>query len=130
MRSLPPWEAAEAFSQRPPFCPSEGVEGPSSFSLLSSPPARKLRRFCVVWGQMLRGIVKSRQRLAGVVRGYASAELAVAEPSQYLRFASPVPQPYNHLQALGSIPETKVSYIHFSLFVANHWTLVRAFLQL
>lgn len=57
---------------------------------------------------MLRGIVKSRQRLAGLVRSYASAELAVAEPSQYLRFASPVPQPYNHLQALGSIPETKV----------------------
>lgn len=58
---------------------------------------------------MLRGLVKSRRKLAGAARDYAAAaQLAVNESSPFLRFATPVPQSHNHLQALGSIPDTKV----------------------
>lgn len=59
---------------------------------------------------MLRGLSRSRERLAGAVRSYASAELAVADQTPFLKFATPVPQNYNHLQALGSVPETKVCF--------------------
>ena len=48
-----------------------------------------------------------RQRQAG--RCYAAAaELAVQHDSPFLKFANPEPQTFNHLQALGQIPETKV----------------------
>jgi hypothetical protein len=68
---------------------------------------------------MLKGLAKSRQRLSSAVRNYASAELAVADQTPFLKFATPVPQAYNHLQALGSIPETKVG----SSSVVTHWSL-------
>ena len=41
-------------------------------------------------------------------RGFAaSAEVAVAESDPFLRFATPVPAPYNFGAVLSSIPETK-----------------------
>ena len=41
-------------------------------------------------------------------RGFAaSAEVAVAESDPFLRFATPVPTPYNYSAVLSSIPETK-----------------------
>lgn len=57
---------------------------------------------------MLRGLSRGRRRLVDAARSFATADLAVADQSPFLRFATPVPQPYNHLQAVGSIPETKV----------------------
>ena len=58
---------------------------------------------------MLKGLVKHKRQLGDVVRKYASAELAVADQSPFLKFATPVPQQYNNLPALGQIPETKAS---------------------
>jgi processing peptidase subunit beta len=71
---------------------------------------------------MLKGLARNRQRLAGAVRSYASAELAVADQTPFLKFATPVPQDYNHLQALGSVPETKVTTLDSGLRVASETT--------
>ena len=47
--------------------------------------------------------------LAAGQRAYASAaELAVAEESPFLRFASPEPAPVTYGSVLGQIPETSV----------------------
>ena len=50
-----------------------------------------------------------RALLAAGQRAYASAaELAVAQESPFLRFASPEPQPVTYGSVLGQIPETQV----------------------
>lgn len=38
----------------------------------------------------------------------AGAEVAVADESPFLRYATPVPQPYSYSNLLGSIPATQV----------------------
>jgi hypothetical protein len=48
------------------------------------------------------------QHLAQGVRQYA-AEVALAEESPFLRFATPAPLPYNFVPALSGLPETKVN---------------------
>ena len=57
---------------------------------------------------MLRGISRHKNKVASLARSYASGDVAVSEQSPFLRFATPVPQAYNNIQALGSVPETKV----------------------
>jgi hypothetical protein len=39
----------------------------------------------------------------------AGAQVAVADESPFLRYATPVPQPYSYSNLLGSIPATQVS---------------------
>lgn len=39
----------------------------------------------------------------------AGAEVAVADESPFLRYATPVPQPYSYANLLGSIPATQAS---------------------
>ena len=57
----------------------------------------------------MRGLVAGLARRHRHARSYAAlAELAVQEDSPFLRFGNPEPQTFNHLQALGQIPETKV----------------------
>ena len=56
--------------------------------------------------------MKAAVRAAALVarhgRGFAaSAEVAVAEGDPFLRFATPIPAPYNFSAALSSVPETK-----------------------
>ena len=58
--------------------------------------------------------MKAAVRAAALVarhgRGFAaSAEVAVAEADPFLRFATPIPAPYNFSAALSSVPETKAS---------------------
>ena len=56
------------------------------------------------------GVARRQARLLGQqTRGLAlAAELTSAEESPFLRFATPVPQPYSFQNVLGQIPETKV----------------------
>ena len=57
--------------------------------------------------RILTALVRQRHQAA---RCYAAAaELAVQQDSPFLKFANPEPQTFNHLQALGQIPETKAS---------------------
>lgn len=68
---------------------------------------------------MQRSLVKlachQRVVLAAGQRAYASAaELAVAQESPFLRFASPEPQPTTYGSILGQIPETQVK-LHAAL---------------
>ena len=57
--------------------------------------------------RVLTALVRQRHQAA---RCYAAAtELAVQQESPFLKFANPEPQTFNHLQALGQIPETKAS---------------------
>jgi len=58
--------------------------------------------------------MKAAVRAAALVarhgRGFAaSAETAVAEADPFLRFATPIPAPYNFTAALSSVPDTKAS---------------------
>ena len=57
----------------------------------------------------MRALAAGLARLPRQARSYAAvAELATQEDSPFLRFGNPEPQTFNHLQALGQIPETKV----------------------
>jgi hypothetical protein len=43
----------------------------------------------------------------------AGAEVAIADESPFLRYATPVPQPYSFANLLGSIPATQVIHLCF-----------------
>ncbi|CAK0746042.1 hypothetical protein CVIRNUC_001663 [Coccomyxa viridis] len=64
-----------------------------------------------------------RALLAAGQRAYASAaELAVAEESPFLRFASPEPAPVTYGSVLGQIPETSVTTLPNGMRVASETT--------
>ena len=52
-------------------------------------------------------VTLARQRRQAARCYAAAAELALQQDSPFLKFANPEPQTFNHLQALGQIPETK-----------------------
>ncbi len=41
----------------------------------------------------------------------AAGEVAVADESPFLRYATPIPQPYSYANLLGSIPATQASLV-------------------
>ena len=89
-------------------------------------------------GKGVRGLARLQSTILGQSRAFATAaDSAVtrSDDSAFLRFASPVPAPYNYTNLLGSIPGTQV--ILHEIFMAStvlwtpsrtmhRWTHVRA----
>lgn len=72
-----------------------------------------------------RSLHRLRQSFSENVRLYAAAAdtaVATTDDSAFLRFASPVPQPYNHTNLLGSIPPTQVTRLDSGLRVGTEAT--------
>lgn len=67
--------------------------------------------------QQCRGYAKE----VTVLAGDAAVHTRPKDPT-FLRFATPVPQPYNHSQVLGYIPETRVTSLPNGLRVASETT--------
>jgi processing peptidase subunit beta len=61
---------------------------------------------------------------AGQTRAFAAVanEVAVADESPFLRYATPVPQPYSYANLLGSIPATQVTQLSNGLRVGTETT--------
>ncbi|KAK9820399.1 hypothetical protein WJX72_009957 [[Myrmecia] bisecta] len=73
--------------------------------------------------QAVRHLGRAKRQLLQQTRCFAaSAEVAVAEDSPFLRFATPVPQAYSHQQLLNTIPDTKVTALPSGLRVASETT--------
>lgn len=66
--------------------------------------------------QQCRGYAKE----VTVLAGDAAVHTRPKDPT-FLRFATPVPQPYNHSQVLGYIPETRVCYA-ISTYLLRAWS--------
>lgn len=82
--------------------------------------ASSTRYWCTVRSPNMQRVLKASSRLAHFqaivpgayqTRAFAAAvgEVAVADESPFLRYATPIPQPYSYANLLGSIPATQVS---------------------